>query len=70
MDIANEYIIPDDDQDDEQQQYEERIKVLKPEINNLLHCYLPGHITIKQAEALAIHIHQIITNPDDFLPKQ
>jgi len=40
---------------------------LKLEINNLLHCHLPGRITLDQTEALAMVIHEMIYNPDDFI---
>lgn len=40
---------------------------LKPEINNLLHTYLPSHITVGQAESLAIAICQMILVPEQFL---
>lgn len=47
--------------------HEETLNELKPEINNLLHTYLPDEITIKQAEILAMVMLEMIMNPKDFL---
>jgi hypothetical protein len=40
---------------------------LKPEINNLLHQFLPNYITLKEVEILAMVITEMIWNPDRFL---
>ena len=40
---------------------------LKPEINNLLHTYLPDDITMKEAGILGMVILEILTNPKRFL---
>jgi hypothetical protein len=40
---------------------------LKPEINNMLHTYLPDHLTVKQVEILANVINEMIWNPERFL---
>ncbi|MFA7287661.1 MAG: hypothetical protein WC055_02175 [Melioribacteraceae bacterium] len=40
---------------------------LKPDINNLLHMYLPEEITVKESEILAMLINEIIWNPRRFL---
>ena len=40
---------------------------LKPEINNLLHTYLPDNITMKEAGILGMVILEILTNPKRFL---
>ena len=40
---------------------------LKVDINNMIHCNLPDHITIKEAAALAETIYEMIHNPDWFV---
>lgn len=40
---------------------------LKPDINMLLHQYLPDHITIAQAEILGVVIENMIANPEFYL---
>lgn len=40
---------------------------LKPEINSLLHTYLPENTTIKESDALAMAILDMITNPETYL---
>lgn len=40
---------------------------LKPEINNLLHTYLPGSITIRETEIIACLINEIIWEPYKFI---
>jgi hypothetical protein len=47
----------------------EHMNKLKPEINNLLHQFLPDDITIKESEILALVINEIIWNPRRFLDK-
>ena len=42
---------------------------LKPDINNLLHMYLPDDTTIKQGGIISMVIFEMITNPDYFLSK-
>lgn len=49
---------------------QEHIGILKPEINNMLHTYLPDDLTLKEVEILAVLIHQIIVNPRRFLRSQ
>lgn len=43
---------------------------LKAEINNMLHMYLPSHITIGQSETLALVINDIIWNPEKYLTNE
>jgi hypothetical protein len=40
---------------------------LKPAINNLLHMYLPKHITIEQSEVLSLVINDMIWHPEKYL---
>ena len=40
---------------------------LKPELNSLLMCYLPEDVTIKEADALAMALVSVITNPYEFI---
>jgi len=40
---------------------------LKPDINNLLHMYLPNDITVGEVEILAMVINEMIWNPRRFL---
>ncbi|MFC4218998.1 hypothetical protein [Flagellimonas marina] len=47
--------------------HEETLGELKPEINNMLHVYLPDDITIKEAEILSMLILEIIMNPHQFI---
>ena len=49
---------------EEQKQHMNR---LKPEINNLLHQFLPDDITLKEVEALGMVINEMIWNPRKFL---
>lgn len=49
---------------------EQRIKHmdnLKPEINSLLHQFLPPDLTLKEVETIALVFNEIIWNPKDFL---
>ncbi len=46
---------------------QEHLDNLKPEINNLLHTYLPDDITLKEAGVLGMVIWEILTNPNRFL---
>jgi len=49
------------------EQKQEHMNRLKPEINNLLHQFLPDDITIKEVEILAMVINEMIWNPHKFL---
>ena len=49
---------------EEKQQHMDR---LKPEINNLLHEFLPDDITLKEVEVLAMVINEMVWNPRRFL---
>ncbi len=49
---------------EEKQQHMDR---LKPEINNLLHQFLPDDITLKEVEILAMVINEMVWNPRKFL---
>ena len=49
---------------EEKQQHMDR---LKPEINNLLHQFLPDDITLKEVEVLAMVINEMVWNPRRFL---
>ncbi len=40
---------------------------LKPEINNLLHQFLPDDIMLKEVEVLAMVINEMVWNPRNFL---
>jgi len=40
---------------------------LKPDINNLLHMYLPGNITIRETEIIAMVIYEMIRHPNEFV---
>ena len=40
---------------------------LKPEINNLLHQFLPDDIMLKEVEVLAMVINEMVWNPHSFL---
>jgi hypothetical protein len=46
---------------------QEHMDRLKPEINNLLHQFLPDDITLKEVEILAMVINEMIWNPRRFL---
>lgn len=46
---------------------QEANEVLKPEINNMLHCNLPDNITMKEAGILAEVIYEMVLNPEWFL---
>jgi hypothetical protein len=62
---------PIDDHETEERLRQEREKYiddnLKPEINALLHQYLPQHITVGQMETLATVINLMILQPEEFL---
>jgi len=49
---------------EEKQQHMDR---LKPEINNLLHQFLPDDITLKEVEVLAMVINEMVWNPRRFI---
>ena len=40
---------------------------LKPEINNMLHTYLPDDLTIREVDVLAMVINEMVWNPKSFL---
>lgn len=40
---------------------------LKPEINSLLHTYLPENTTLKESDALAMAIMDMVTSPKTYL---
>lgn len=46
-----------------------KMEDLKPAVKNLLHTYLPGDITLDEAEDLAICISDMIWNPREYLPR-
>lgn len=55
-------------EDHSQTSESEKTDKLKVEINTMLHVYLPGNITIEQAEAFAITILDMIMWPEGYLP--
>jgi hypothetical protein len=46
---------------------QEHMNRLKPEINNLLHSFLPDDLTLKEIDILAMIINEMIWNPRRFL---
>lgn len=54
-------------EDSSELQKGEHMEFLKPRINGMLHEFLPDDTTIKEAEILAMVIHEMICNPDEFL---
>ena len=40
---------------------------LKPEINNLLHQFLPDDITLREIDVLAMVINDMVWNPQKYL---
>lgn len=48
--------------------FERKMEGLKPEINNLLHMYLPDDLTLREVEELAMCINDMIWHPRQYLP--
>ena len=42
---------------------------VKSEVNSLLVTYLPDEITVKELDAFAMVMVDMITNPNDFIPE-
>ena len=53
-----------------EKEVQEHLNKLKPEINNLLHEYLPDNITLREAGVLGMVIWEILINPKRFLTPQ
>lgn len=53
------------------EEHRKHMNGLKPQINNLLHTYLPEDTTLKESDALAMVINDMIWNPQNYLtPKE
>jgi hypothetical protein len=53
--------------DRKNRQEESNLGGLKPEINSLLHTYLPREMKLEDSETLALVIFHMITCPQDYL---
>lgn len=59
-----------DDPKKEQMPREVLLDRAKPEINNMLHMYLPDDITLKEADAISMVIFEMLTNPYSYVRPQ
>ena len=50
--------------------YQNHMENLKPEINNLLHTFLPDNLTLKEVDILAMVINDMIWNPKKYLKQE